>query len=111
MTSLAKVENLDVDTVLPGHEWVFHDLKDRVQQLYRHHRNRLDEMKATLEDGSQTVYNVAGKIHWESKPWAEMSFWTKRMAATETYAHLVYLRNRGEIKEELRDGTWYFSLN
>jgi hypothetical protein len=39
-----------------------------------------------------------------------MSFWTKRMAATETYAHLVYLRNKGEIKEELKDGTWYFSL-
>ena len=110
LKSLAKVEDLEVDTILPGHEWIFHDLKARVQQLYRHHRNRLDEMKATLEDGPQTVYDVGRQVHWDSRPWPEMSFWTKRMAATETYAHLVYLRNKGEIKEELKDGTWYFSL-
>ncbi len=110
LTSLAKVEDLDVDTILPGHEWVFNDLKPRVQQLYVHHRNRLDEMKATLEDGPQTVYDVGRQVHWESRPWPEMIFWTKRMAATETYAHLVYMRNKGEVTETLRDGVLYYSL-
>ena len=110
LTSLAKVENLDVDTILPGHEWIFHDLKPRIQQLYVHHRNRLDEMKATLEDGPQTVYGVGKQVHWESRPWPEMTFWTKRMAATETYAHLIYLLNKNEIKRETINGTWYFSL-
>ena len=110
LTSLAKVEDIYVDIILPGHEWIFNDLKPRVQQLYRHHRNRLDEMKATLEDGPQTVYDVGRKVHWDSRPWPEMTFWTKRMAATETYAHLVYLKNKGEINEELRGDTYYFSL-
>lgn len=110
LTSLGKIENLDVDLVLPGHEWVFTDLKDRIRQLYKHHRNRLDEMKATLDEGPQTVYDVAGKVKWESKPWPQMSFWTKRMAATETYAHLVYLKNKGEIRQKLDKGTYYFML-
>jgi hypothetical protein len=39
-----------------------------------------------------------------------MSFWTKRMAATETYAHLVYLRNREEVAEKRRNGVLYYSL-
>jgi glyoxylase-like metal-dependent hydrolase (beta-lactamase superfamily II) len=110
LTSLAKIEDLEVGMILPGHEWIFHDLKPRIQQLYKHHRNRLDEMKATLDDGPQTVYEVGSKVHWDSRPWPKMSFWTKRMAATETYAHLVYLRNKNEIKHELIEGTWYFRL-
>jgi glyoxylase-like metal-dependent hydrolase (beta-lactamase superfamily II) len=110
LTSLEKVKELDVDTILPGHEWIFNDLKTRIQQLYRHHRNRFDEMKAILEDGPQTIYDVGRKVHWESRPWPEMNFWTKRMAATETYAHLFYLKNMNKIKQELIDDTWYFSF-
>ena len=110
LSSLEKVQNLDVDTILPGHEWIFNDLKPRVQQLMTHHRNRLDEMKETLEDGPQTVYDVGSKVHWDSRPWPKMTFWTKRMAATETFAHLFYLEKSGEVKRETRKDTWYFSL-
>jgi len=107
LASLKKVENLDVDKVLPGHEWVFHNLKQRVTELYLHHGKRLNEIKTTLREGPKTVYEVAGRIHWDSRPWREMNCWTKRMAAAETYAHLVYLRNKGEIEEELGDPIHY----
>lgn len=110
LASLEKVENIDVDVILPGHEWIFHDLKPRVAQLKAHHRERLDEMKATLEDGPQTVYDVGSLVHWDSRPWPQMTFWTKRMAATETYAHLFYLMSVGEVERELRKGTWYFTI-
>lgn len=110
LSSLEKIQDVDVDTILPGHEWVFNDLKPRVQQLMTHHRNRLDEMKETLEDGPQTVYNVGSKVHWDSRPWPKMTFWTKRMAATETFAHLFYLEKLGEVKRETSKDTWYFSL-
>ncbi len=110
LSSLEKVENIDVDTILPGHEWIFHDLKPRIEQLKAHHRDRLDEMKETLEDGPQTVYDVGSKVHWDSRPWPQMTFWTKRMAATETYAHLFYLMSVGEVKREHRKDTWYFSV-
>jgi glyoxylase-like metal-dependent hydrolase (beta-lactamase superfamily II) len=110
LDSLDKVKDLDVETVLPGHEWTFHNLKERVEQLHLHHSRRFQEVRDTLKDGEKTVYQVGSKIHWDSRPWPEMSFWTKRMAATETYAHLVYLRNRGEVKEEKKGDALYYSL-
>jgi len=110
LISLDKVKDLDVDMVYPAHEWEFSNLADRVEQLKVHHRNRLQEMKDTLQDGSRTIYDVGSRVHWESRPWPEMSFWTKRMAATETYAHLVYLRNKGEVAETERSGILYYSL-
>jgi hypothetical protein len=61
-------------------------------------------------DGPKTVYQVGSMVRWESRPWPEMSFWTKRMAATETYAHLIYLRNRDEITEEKRGKVLYFQI-
>jgi glyoxylase-like metal-dependent hydrolase (beta-lactamase superfamily II) len=110
LKSLDKVKDLDVDTVYPAHEWEFSNLADRVEQLNLHHRNRLREMKDTLLDGLRTVYDIGSRVHWESRPWPEMSFWTKRMAATETYAHLVYLTNKGEVAETKKDGILYYSL-
>ena len=109
LSSLDKVKDLDVETVLPGHEWTFHNLRERIEQLHVHHGRRLQEMRDALRDGEKTVYQVGSMVHWDSRPWPEMSFWTKRMAATETYAHLVYLRNRGEVAEKKRDGVLYYS--
>ncbi len=108
LKSLDKVKDLDVDTVYPAHEWEFSNLADRVEQLKVHHRNRLREMKDTLQGGPRTVYDVGSRVRWESRPWPEMRFWTKRMAASETYAHLVYLRNKGEVAETMRDGILYY---
>ncbi|MCW4048595.1 MAG: MBL fold metallo-hydrolase [Candidatus Bathyarchaeota archaeon] len=110
LTSLDKIKDMDVKHVYPAHEWDFTDLKGRVEQLYKHHGDRLMEMKAPLKDGPKTVYQIGSIVHWDSRPWPEMSFWTKRMAATETYAHLIYLRNKGEIQEETRNNTLYYSL-
>jgi glyoxylase-like metal-dependent hydrolase (beta-lactamase superfamily II) len=110
LKSLDKVKDLDVDMVYPAHEWEFSNLADRVEQLKVHHRNRLREMKDTLLGVPRTIYDVGSRVHWESRPWPEMNFWTKRMAAAETYAHLAYLRNRGEIAETKKDGILYYSL-
>ncbi|MDP2899615.1 MAG: MBL fold metallo-hydrolase, partial [Candidatus Bathyarchaeota archaeon] len=88
----------------------FTNLPDRVAQLFRHHEARLLEVKEALRKGRSTVFDVAGAIHWDSRPWPIMDFWTKRMAATETYAHLVYLRNKGEISEKTVDGVLRYSL-
>jgi len=110
LNSLEKVKDMDVDHVYPAHEWSFDDLRGRVEQLKVHHGNRLQEMKDTLRDGPRTIYDIGSRVHWESRPWPEMSFWTKRMAATETYAHLVYLRNRGEVSESMKGDELYYSL-
>ncbi|MCX6647960.1 MAG: MBL fold metallo-hydrolase [Candidatus Bathyarchaeota archaeon] len=110
LSSLVKVKDLPVDLILPGHEHNFTNLPDRVAQLFKHHEARLIEVKEALKGGKSTVFDVASAIHWDSRPWLVMDFWTRRMAATETYAHLVYLRNKGEIAENLVDGVLRYSL-
>jgi glyoxylase-like metal-dependent hydrolase (beta-lactamase superfamily II) len=110
LESLRKVEELDVSTVLPGHEWVFNNLSERVEELRNHHKKRLNEIKDTLKEGEKTVYHIGRKIHWDSRPWSEMDFWTKRMAAAETYAHLIFLRNKDEILEKEKQGILYYNF-
>jgi glyoxylase-like metal-dependent hydrolase (beta-lactamase superfamily II) len=104
LKSLNKVRDLPVKTVLPGHERVFHDLSGRVSALKAHHERRCDEIIAVLRGGVKTVFGVSSVVSWDSRPWNEMAFWTKRMAAAETYAHLVYLRARDRVKEKFHDG-------
>jgi hypothetical protein len=38
-----------------------------------------------------------------------MAFWTKRMAAAETYAHLIYLRNQDKVEERSKDGVLVYA--
>ena len=110
LASLERLRGLPVKAVLPAHEHIFHDLEERISELELHHLIRCDEVKAAIGEGEKTVFQVAAAVSWDSKPWHMMRFWTKRMAAAETIAHLVYLRNRGEVEEELRKGVLYYSL-
>ena len=111
LDSLNKVKDLPVDLILPGHEANFTDLRSRVAQLFKHHEARLAEVKEALRNEKSTVFDVAGAIHWDSRPWPIMDFWTKRMAATETYAHIIYLRNKGEVRESSEDSILHYSLS
>jgi glyoxylase-like metal-dependent hydrolase (beta-lactamase superfamily II) len=110
MESLDRVRDLQVELVLPGHECSFQDLSGRISELETHHERRCGEIKEALRAGERTVFEVSARISWDSNPWPEMRFWTKRMAAAETYAHLVYLRNMGEVTESVREGVLNYRL-
>jgi glyoxylase-like metal-dependent hydrolase (beta-lactamase superfamily II) len=110
LDSLERLRDLQVNAVLPAHEQIFHDLEGRISELQLHHLIRCDEVKTALSDGEKTVFQVAASVSWDSHPWPRMRFWTKRMAAAETLAHLVYLRNKGEVWEDLRKGVLYYGL-
>ena len=104
LAALDKLKDLPVKTVLPGHEWIFHDLSGRVSELEDHHERRCGEIIDALRGGANTVFDVSSTVSWDSQPWDKMAFWTKRMAAAETYVHLVYLRNRDRVGEEVHSG-------
>ena len=104
LKALDRVRDLPVKTVLPGHERIFHDLSGRVSELEDHHERRCGEILAALKGGAKTVFDVSSVVHWDSQPWDRMAFWTKRMAAAETYAHLAYLMNRERVDQRLHDG-------
>lgn len=86
-------------------------MNKRINALIEHHEKRLNEIKKDLRLKDKSVYEVSSSISWDSRPWEEMNFWTKRMAALETYAHLIYLQNESDIKEKIVDGVLIYSLS
>ncbi len=110
LRSLERLRGLQVESILPAHEYLFKDLDGRISALEFHHMKRCEEVRTVLEHGEKTVFQVAAFLTWNKRPWSRMDFWTKRMAATETLAHLVYMRNNGEVEEEIRKGVLFYRL-
>ena len=59
----AKVAKLDVDLLLPAHEFDTRDLQGRVAEIRAHHEQRLDEMERCIGEGA-TAWEVAGRVKW-----------------------------------------------
>jgi glyoxylase-like metal-dependent hydrolase (beta-lactamase superfamily II) len=94
----------DVSVALPAHGHPFHDLPGRVEDIKRHHEERLDVLReATERLGPATVEDLSHEMFRE-RSWGPM-------AESETYAHLEHLRLLGEAKAEPHDdGLLYFHL-
>jgi glyoxylase-like metal-dependent hydrolase (beta-lactamase superfamily II) len=106
LDSLRLVRNLPVQTVLPGHGLPFHDLPGRVDELMKHHQERLDQMRAQLDQIGQPAYEVASHLAWRGSEhgWTMLAPFQRRMAVTETVAHLEYMYSRGQIGKENKGG-------
>ncbi|MBA9005555.1 MBL fold metallo-hydrolase [Thermomonospora cellulosilytica] len=98
--SLDKVRGLDVEEVLPAHEYRFAGLADRVAALAAHHTTRLDEIAllviASGENGA-TAWELARRLTW-SRPWEEIQPFMRRTAMLETLAHLVMLAAQQRVR-------------
>ncbi|GAC1344856.1 MAG: MBL fold metallo-hydrolase [Candidatus Dormibacteria bacterium] len=95
LESLRGVRDLEVDEVLPAHQWRFRPLSARVDALIRHHEDRLDAVLAVLAAaGSPTCWEVTKALPW-SRPWDQISGFMRRAALGETLAHLVLLCSDG----------------
>ncbi|MBI4200842.1 MAG: MBL fold metallo-hydrolase [Chloroflexi bacterium] len=91
------LKKLDVEMVHPAHEHSFPDLRRRVDEILRHHRERFDEILAQVHDGPKTAWQIASSIRWNVGPWRELGSWTRRMALLETLAHIQHMVMEGEL--------------
>ena len=112
LTSLDKVNNLDVALVLPGHRGTFRNFKERIQELKQHHRQRVDEVLSILKEGKQTTYQIASQMSWDVdyKSWELFPPQQKWFAFGEAFSHVKYLEEKEEIHRETSDGKVEFSL-
>ncbi len=98
LESLTKVAALDVDDVLPAHEYRFRGLAARVSELHSHHEERLDEIeKVVASEPGLTAWEVTTRLTW-SRPWDEIAGFMQRAALGEALAHLVVLADRGRVR-------------
>ena len=95
LDSLARTRDLDVDEVLPAHEWRFRGLPGRVDAITAHHERRLAELLDAIRRGpGSTPWQLAGELTW-SRPWDQYSGQMRIFAVTETAAHAHLLERRG----------------
>lgn len=103
LNSLENMKQLDVNLVLPGHGSPFSTYQERIIQLIQHHEDRLKEMQKFFKNGSKSAYQVAVETKWYL-PWEKLPPFSKRVAVTETLAHLELLVAREELSRNYQSG-------
>lgn len=92
LKSIAGLRDLDADLVLPGHGPLFHDVAGRIEELARHHADRLDLMHEAYAGETATPYEISCRVF---SP--DLSDYQLRFALAETLAHLELLEEQGRI--------------
>jgi len=104
--ALHKVQNLPITKVLPAHEHIFTDLRGRIDQIIEHHAARKQEMLRVIAREHHHAYYIASQVTW-SLPgliWNQFPPMHRRMAVSETVAHLESMRWEGTAIRITTDG-------
>ncbi len=111
LASLDKTAALEVDQVLPGHRRLIRDHRSRIDELKRHHKNRLAEVLEILNSGPQSAYRVASRMTWDIKcdSWEAFPVTQKWFATGEAISHLRYLEEEGKILKGQQSGAIRYS--
>jgi len=111
LESLDKVYKLNVELVLPGHRKLFTNLQKRIDELKKHHRERLNEILGLLDTKTPLdAYYIASKMHWDIKykNWEDFPISQKWFAHSEAIAHLLYLVEINKAKMFMVNDTYCF---
>lgn len=101
VSSLKKLERLKVNFILPGHGPMFNALGLRIEKILQHHEERKRAIMKSLRNGMKTAYAIAQEIPWMvnggGTAFRDLPVWDKRMAVTETLAHLKLLMEEDRV--------------
>ena len=115
LNSLYIVKQLDTELVLPAHEHIFTDLPARVEEIIQHHHYRNSEILETIKAEPKTAYQISMVITWMPEMggvrFKDLAPWDKRMAVSETLAHLEALRGDGIVDKSYRDDIVHYQRN
>lgn len=108
ISSLKKLERLKVHFILPGHGPMFNALGLRIENILQHHEERKRAIMQSLRSGLKTAYEIAQQIPWMANEgrstFQDLAVWDKRMAVTETLAHLKLLIEEDMVGNVDMDG-------
>jgi len=112
LSSLDKINTLNVDIALPAHRRIIKDCRQRIQELKDHHHKRLDEVISILKKGRKNGFQVASEMSWDivCQSWDLFPIMQKWFATGEANAHLQYLKEKGVVLSEILEGNVVYSL-
>jgi len=112
LSSLQALTDLEVKFVFPGHGAVFSGLNQKIEMLFRHHKEREWEILKSISKGQKTAYQIAQEIPWMpddgKTDFKRLSAFDRRLAVLETLAHLQYLIVEGKITKTTKEGIDYY---
>jgi glyoxylase-like metal-dependent hydrolase (beta-lactamase superfamily II) len=113
LSNLDRVDNMDIDLVLPGHRRLIENPTQRIAELKIHHLRRCDEILSILGNAEMSAYTVASKMHWDIKcdSWEQFPIAQKWFATGEAIAHLRYLEENGNIRRRMSQDHVMFCSN
>jgi len=110
LESLDKVEKFNVKKVYPAHGDPFDDVGKRVEEIKKHHEERLDEIVNIIKiKGEANGFEIATSISWYKK-WEDLSVFDKQLAMGETLAHIKYMVEKDVLKEIRKGSAIYYKL-
>ena len=110
LKSLTKTGELGLSKVFPGHREPFDGLRDRCEEILKHHMRRLNEVSEILKKPS-TAYMVASAMRWSrGRSLESMNPTEQNFAIGEAITHLVYLERSGKIEKEEKNGVFLYHL-
>jgi len=115
LSNLLKVRGMPVKRLFPAHRAAPTDLNARIDQLLRHHEERLRRMLEVLREagGPCTAYYVAGRIDWSGgKTLDDFTAQQHWFACSETLANLQHLYFTGSLTCAAdENGTRWYSIS
>jgi glyoxylase-like metal-dependent hydrolase (beta-lactamase superfamily II) len=102
LDSLRELYKLEVELVLPGHEYIFRDHRRRIDDLIKHNLKKNRDIYNTFHDSlPKSAYQVSQLLAWSPETgdtsWSRLSDWDKRFAVLQTIAHLEELAYTGKL--------------
>lgn len=103
LSSLEKVNRLEIGLVLPGHREIITQPYKRIAELKKHHQKRLAEIVNILSKGPMNAYQVASHMDWDIKAdsWQDFPSYQRWFATGEAIAHLEHLLKLNVIQQKI----------
>jgi glyoxylase-like metal-dependent hydrolase (beta-lactamase superfamily II) len=104
LTSLEKIERMDLSLLLPGHGEMIHDPQRLIQKVFAHHRERTELITAILAKGDKTPFEIAIDLFPGVPPFEVF------LGISEAVGHLEILREEGRVRVMEKENMDVYSL-
>jgi glyoxylase-like metal-dependent hydrolase (beta-lactamase superfamily II) len=104
LTSLEKIEGLNIALLLPGHGDEITDAKGLIQKISTHHQERMGHVLSILSEKEKTLFEIAMDLFPAISPFEIF------LGISEAVGHLEILREKGKVSVNEKDGKDYYSI-
>jgi len=104
LTSLEKIEKMDISLLLPAHGEEVHDVKGLIQKIFAHHKERMDRVLFSLSQGERTPFEIAMDLFPGVSPFEVF------LGISEAVGHLEILREKGKVRVREKGEKDYYRL-